>query len=112
MGLYWWITQVKPGTTVLPPAESYSWTSLTAIILSFCGIELAAVHARDSKQGAFPKAIAISVITIFLTMLFGSIVLAMIIPPEQLNFISSIPQLIQLFLIKLVMDILPLLLMD
>ncbi|HAT9517004.1 TPA: amino acid permease [Legionella pneumophila subsp. pneumophila] len=101
VGLYWWITQVKPGTTVLPPAEPYSWTSLTAIILSFCGIELAAVHARDSKQGAFPKAIAISVIIIFLTMLFGSIVLAMIIPPEQLSFISSIPQLIQLFFNKI-----------
>ncbi|HAU1638213.1 TPA: APC family permease [Legionella pneumophila] len=101
MGLYWWITQIKPDTTILPQAESYSWTSLTAIILSFCGIELAAVHARESEQGAFPKAIVISVIIIFLTMLFGSIVLAMIIPPRQLSFISSIPQLIQLFFNKM-----------
>ncbi|HAU2062667.1 TPA: APC family permease, partial [Legionella pneumophila] len=101
MGLYWWITQIKPDTTILPQAESYSWTSLTAIILSFCGIELAAVHAGESEQGAFPKAIAISVIIIFLTMLFGSIVLAMIIPPRQLSFISSIPQLIQLFFNKM-----------
>jgi amino acid transporter len=34
-------------------------------------------------------------------MLLGSIVLAMIIPPNQLSFISSIPQLIQLFFTKI-----------
>ncbi|KGP63586.1 amino acid:proton antiporter [Legionella norrlandica] len=101
MGLYWWLSQIKPNMTILPQAESYSWTSLTAIILSFCGIELAAVHARDSRKGAFPKAVAVSVVLIFSTMLFGSIILAMIIPPQQLNFISSIPQLIQLFFNKM-----------
>lgn len=101
MGLYWWDTQIKPNETILPQAEPYSWTSLTAIILSFCGIELAAVHARESQHGAFPKAIIISVILIFLTMLFGSMILAMIIPPQQLSFISSIPQLIQLFFTKM-----------
>ena len=101
MGLYWWLTQTHQGDNLLPQAAPYSWTSLTAIILSFCGIELAAVHAEESKPGAFPKAIAISVFLIFLSMLFGSITLAMIIPSEQLSFISSIPQLIQLFFTKL-----------
>ncbi|MDI1351858.1 MAG: APC family permease [bacterium] len=101
MGLYWWLTQLQPHEQILPPAASYSWTSLTAIILSFCGIELAAVHAEESKAGAFPKAIVLSVIIIFLSMLFGSLILAMIIPPQQLSFISSIPQLIQLLFTKM-----------
>lgn len=101
MGLYWWLTQTEPQQTLLPQNNSYSWTSLTAIILSFCGIELAAVHAEDSKPGAFSKAVFISVFVIFLSMLFGSIILAMIIPPQQLSFISSIPQLIQLFFTKM-----------
>ena len=101
MGLYWWLTQTVTNENILPQATPYSWTSLTAIILSFCGIELAAVHAEDSQPGAFPKAIVISVFIIFLTMLFGSIILAMIIPAEQLSFISSIPQLIQLFFTKM-----------
>lgn len=101
MGLYWWLTQTQPDHNVLPQATTYSWTSLTAIILSFCGIELAAVHAEDSQPGAFPKAVIISVIAVFLSMLFGSMILAMIIPPEQLSFISSIPQLIQLFFAKM-----------
>ena len=101
MGLYWWITQTQQEQQILPKGSSYSWTSLTAIILSFCGIELAAVHAKESLPGAFPKAIIFSVFTIFLSMLSGSIILAMIIPAEQLSFISSIPQLIQLFFTKM-----------
>ena len=104
MGLYWWLTQTHPEQTILPQNTSYSWTSLTAIILSFCGIELAAVHAEDSKPGAFTKAVIISVFVVFFSMLFGSIILAMIIPPQQLSFISSIPQLIQLFFTKMHCD--------
>lgn len=101
MGFYWWLTQTPDDQQILPQASAYSWTSLTAIILSFCGIELAAVHAQESKPDAFPKAVFISVFIIFLTMLFGSLILAMIIPAEQLSFISSIPQLIQLFFTKM-----------
>jgi amino acid transporter len=101
MGLYWWLTQTIENENILPQAAPYSWTSLTAIILSFCGIELAAVHAEESKPGAYPKAIVLSVFIIFLSMLLGSIILAMIIQAEQLNFISSIPQLIQLFFTKM-----------
>jgi amino acid transporter len=101
IGLYWWLTQINHQSTLVPTAESYSWTSLTAIMLSFCGIDLAAVHAADAKPGAYPKAVLISVFIIFLSMLFGSIVLAMIIPAKQLSFISSIPQLIQLFFSKI-----------
>lgn len=79
------------------PAHQETWSSLTAIILSFCGIEVAAVHAHDSKPGAFTKAIMLSVLIIFVTMLFGSLTLAMLLSPQQLNFISGIPELFNLF---------------
>lgn len=101
MGCYWWLTQTVGDTPILPPAASYSWTSLSAIILSFCGIELAAVHAEESEPKALSKAIIISVFLIFLTMLGGSVVLAMIIPTSKLSFISSIPQLIDILFTKL-----------
>lgn len=64
---------------------------------SFCGIEIAAVHLQDSKVQSFTKAIAISVLIIFFTMLFGALTLAMLIPIRQLNFISGIPEVVQLF---------------
>ncbi|QMT60268.1 APC family permease [Legionella sp. PC997] len=82
---------------LITPSHQDSWGSLTAIILSFCGIEIAGVHAQDCKPGALPKAIALSVIIIFVTMLFGSLTLAMLLSPNQLNFISGIPQLFQVF---------------
>lgn len=100
-GAYWGLTQPQTAAPVLPQVSSYSWTSLTAIILSFCGIELAAVHAEESEKGAFPRAVMISVGFVFGSMLLGSITLAMIIPAKQLSFISSIPQLIQLFFNKM-----------
>lgn len=70
-------------------------------MLSFCGIEITAVHGKESQPGAISKAILISVIVLFFTMLFGAMSLAMIIPLQQLNFISSIPQLIELFFSEL-----------
>ncbi|MDP3559222.1 MAG: APC family permease [Legionellaceae bacterium] len=88
-----------------PPAEQNNlWGSLTAIILSFCGIEMAAVHINNSEPNAFTKAIAISVIVIFVTMLVGSLTLAMFIPAQHLNLISSIPELIQLFFTQIQLD--------
>ncbi|WP_242605296.1 APC family permease [Fluoribacter gormanii] len=85
----------------ITPSHQDSWASLTAIILSFCGIEIAGVHAQDCKPGALPKAIALSVIIIFVTMLFGSLTLALLLSPNQLNFVSGIPQLFQVFFTKI-----------
>ncbi|KTD00323.1 APC family permease [Fluoribacter gormanii] len=85
----------------ITPSHQDSWASLTAIILSFCGIEIAGVHAQDCKPGALPKAIALSVIIIFGTMLFGSLTLALLLSPNQLNFVSGIPQLFQVFFTKI-----------
>lgn len=97
LGGRWYYTHSNTIQNLIPANTTYSWTSLIAIMLSFCGIEIAAVHAKESQKGAFSKSIFIAVIVVFFTMLFGAITLAMIIPAQQLNFISSIPQLIDLF---------------
>ena len=49
-----------------------SWVSLTAIMASFLGIELAGVHVADIKnpQSNFPKALGYSSTFLVLTMLF------------------------------------------
>ncbi|WP_165485063.1 APC family permease [Legionella rowbothamii] len=92
-----WLIMHPQSIHLSTPAHQETWTSLTAIILSFCGIEIAAVHAHDSKPGVFTKAIMLSVLIIFATMLFGSLTLAMLLSPQQLNFISGIPELFKLF---------------
>ncbi|WP_454782348.1 APC family permease [Legionella sp. WA2022007384] len=92
-----WVIMYPQSLNLITPSHQDSWASLTAIILSFCGIEIAGVHAQDCIPGSLPKAIALSVIIIFVTMLFGSLTLALLLSPNQLNFISGIPQLFQVF---------------
>ncbi|MGQ3887494.1 APC family permease [Legionella sp. CNM-1927-20] len=96
IGVKWLIAHSHTFTTLASHTEN-SWTALTAIILSFCGIEVAAIHAKESKARALPKAISLSVVIIFCTMLLGSLTLALIIPSQQLNFITGIPDLFQIF---------------
>lgn len=93
-----WVILHPQALKILPSAQENSWSSLTAIILSFCGIEIAGVFTQESTPGALPKAIALSVFIIFITMLFGSYTLALLLSPQQLNFISGIPELFQIFL--------------
>lgn len=68
-----------------------TWTSLTAIITAFLGMELAAVHVKKVKNAGtvFPKALIYSVIIIILTMGFGSLAIAFVIPHQQIALVSG-----------------------
>jgi glutamate:GABA antiporter len=73
---------------------SQSWASLTAIMTSFLGMELAAVHIRQIKnpQHQFPKALLFSVILILFTMLFGSLAIAVVLPTKEINLVDGVMQ--------------------
>ncbi len=68
------------------------WVALTGIILSFCGMEIATVHAAEVKnpQHAFPKALFYSVIIILLTLIFGSLAIAIVVPKAQISLVAGI----------------------
>lgn len=72
--------------------DSQSWVSLTAIMTSFLGMELAAVHVRDIKdpQANFPRAMFFSVLLILFTMICGSLAIAFVLPKEQINLVSGV----------------------
>lgn len=72
--------------------DSQSWVSLTAIMTSFLGMELAAVHVRNVKdpQHNFPKAMFFSVILILITMIFGSLAIAFVLPKEQISLVDGV----------------------
>jgi amino acid transporter len=74
--------------------DSQSWVSLTAIMTSFLGMELAAVHVRNihSPQHNFPKAMFFSVILILITMIFGSLSIAFVLPAKQINLVEGVLQ--------------------
>jgi glutamate:GABA antiporter len=72
--------------------DSQSWVSLTAIMTSFLGMELAAVHVRNIQepQHNFPKAMFLSVCLILTTMIFGSLAIAFVLPPENISLVDGV----------------------
>ena len=72
--------------------DSQSWVSLTAMMTSFLGMELAAVHVRNIKnpQTNFPRAMFFSVLLILFTMIFGSLAIAFVLPKEQINLVNGV----------------------
>lgn len=91
--------------------NSSLWVSLSAIILSFCGIEIATVHANDVKnpQKAFPRALIYSVVIILSTLIMGSLAIAIVLPNQDINLVAGIMQAFDAFFAKYQMGwILPL----
>lgn len=78
------------------------WVSLTGIMLSFSGIEIATVYVRDIDQPKkkFPKALLIATIVIASTLLLGSLAIAVSVPNKEINLISGIMQALEIFLNK------------
>jgi amino acid transporter len=101
-----WIVQGNPlqiqfdFPSIVPHLEDKSmWVSLTAIIMSFCGIEIATVHANDVKnpQHTFPKVLVYSVGIILSTLILGSLAIAIVLPGKDINLVAGIMQAFEAF---------------
>ncbi|HSW68965.1 MAG TPA: APC family permease [Gammaproteobacteria bacterium] len=75
-------------------SDTQNWISLTAIMTAFLGIELSTVHVKDveNPQKSYPKALMISVLIILITMILGSLSIAIVLPKDQINLVSGILQ--------------------
>jgi amino acid transporter len=75
------------------------WVSLTAIMMSFCGIEIATVHANDveNPQKAFPRVLSYSVLIILSTLILGSLSIAIVLPSKDINLVAGIMQAFDAF---------------
>ncbi len=76
------------------------WVSLTAIMASFLGMELAAVHVKDMQhaQTQFPRAMGIAVILILATMILGALAIAIVLPASEINLVEGVLQAFHAFL--------------
>lgn len=83
-------------------ADKSMWVSLTAIMMSFCGIEIATVHANNvhNPQYAFPKALIYSVVIILSTLILGSLAIAIVLPGKDINLVSGIMQAFEAFFLS------------
>jgi len=80
--------------------ESKSWISLTAIMTSYLGMELASVHVNEVEhpRRTFPIAMLISVLLIMSTMVLGSLAIAFVLPHDKINLVEGVMQTFQYFL--------------
>lgn len=80
--------------------ENQSWVSLTAIMTSFLGMELAAVHVRNVRdpQKNFPRAMFFSTILILITMILGSLAIAIVLPQSEISLVQGVMQAFHNFL--------------
>lgn len=101
-----WLVGGKPlqisfdATSMMPHwGDKSLWVSLTAIIMSFCGIEIATVHANDveNPQSAFPRALINSVLIILSTLILGSLAIAIVLPQQDINLVAGIMQAFHAF---------------
>ena len=104
-----WISQGNPLQikfdipSIIPHlSDSSMWVSLTAIMMSFCGIEIATVHANDveNPQNAFPKALTYSVFIILSTLILGSLAIAVVLPGKDINLVAGIMQAFEAFFLS------------
>jgi amino acid transporter len=101
-----WLIEKQPShlqvtaSNIFPNFHSTGdWVSLTGIMAAFLGMELTSVHVGNVKnaQKTFPKALLISIIFILITMVGGSVAIAMILPSSQISLVNGSMQAFQNF---------------
>lgn len=80
--------------SLLPEVSGFSTLALVAsVVLMFAGMEMAGYHALETKNPRrdFPRAMFISAAIIFLLTTLGTLAIAFIIPPSEVNLVSGVP---------------------
>lgn len=87
------------GAMVPSLGHANSWLSLIAIMASFLGMELSGVHVNDIRdpQRNFPRAIFTSAFFILMTMVLGSLAIAVVIPTKEINLVAGVMQVFSQF---------------
>ena len=79
--------------------EHEAWLALTAVMMSFAGIEIATVHSDDvvDPQKVYPRAMLISGAILLFTLIAGSLSIAIVVPTVKISLVSGIMQAFDLF---------------
>lgn len=79
---------------IFPDLNQSNWIALIAIMASFLGMELSSVHVNDIRnpQRNFPKAMLLASLFILITMIFGSLSIAFVLPEKEISLVSGVMQ--------------------
>jgi len=105
LGLIWFFTGH-------PTQITFSWNSFipnmgsvdqivffTGVLLSLCGMEMSAIHAREVRQPQkdYPKAIFLSAVLIIGLSILGVLSIASVIPQKQISLVAGSMQAFSYF---------------
>ncbi|HSX19860.1 MAG TPA: amino acid permease [Gammaproteobacteria bacterium] len=110
LGIWWVVT--KHGTpqieltwdAIIPQIDSISDLALvTTMIFGLMGLEMSAVHAQEVKNPKcdYPVALSYSGVIIVLTLLIGSLAVALVVPNRDLNIVTGVIQAFKYFCVEL-----------
>ena len=105
MGGFWFFSGQPVNVDLHPQAliPNFShpalWITLSGVMISMCGMEIATVHVRETKnpEKSFPKALLISTVFILLTLTLGALSIAIVVPTKDLSFTAGLMQAFDLF---------------
>ncbi len=72
----------------------------SGVLLSLCGMEMPAVHARDveNPQRNYPKAIGLSAMLVLVLYVLGVLSIAMVVPQKEISLLAGSMQAFEVFL--------------
>lgn len=72
---------------------------LTNVLFGLLGLEMTATHASEMKNPTkdYPKSLLVSCIIILLTIIFGSLAIAIVVPHEKLSLVTGVMQAFKIF---------------
>jgi amino acid transporter len=75
------------------------WVALTGIMLSFCGMEIATVHSYETQnpQRSYPRAMLLATAIILVTLVSGSLAIAVVLPTHKISLVAGIMQAFDAF---------------
>ncbi|MCY3974993.1 MAG: amino acid permease [Simkaniaceae bacterium] len=79
---------------------------LAGLFLSFAGMEVTATYAKETKdpQRSYPRAIFLSVVIVLLLVVPGSLAIAVVIPPHEINLAAGLIETLRLYLTSYGLD--------
>jgi putative glutamate/gamma-aminobutyrate antiporter len=105
LGLIWFFTgrpieiNVSWDSFIPNMSSADQMVFFTGVLLSLCGMEMSAVHARDVRhpQKDFPRAILLSAILIIGMSILGVLSIASVIPQKQISLVAGSMQAFSYF---------------
>ena len=105
LGLFW-IMSGKPSQidfsykALIPDlADMKQLMLLSGMLLSFTGMEMSAVHAKEvhNPQKDYPKAIFLSMFIILLLCIAGSLSIAVVVPQKNISLVAGVMEAFEYF---------------